>query len=42
MRDAIEELDHASKPFATRRMNRALEQGFRGRNVDAVDAKLGS
>ena len=41
IRDAIEELDHASKPFATRRMNRALEQGFRGRNVDAVDAKLG-
>jgi molecular chaperone HscA len=42
IRAAIEQLDHASKPFATRRMNRALEQGFRGRNVDAVDAKLGS
>jgi molecular chaperone HscA len=42
IRAAVEELDHASKPFATRRMNRALEQGFRGRNVDAVDAKLGS
>jgi molecular chaperone HscA len=41
IRDAVEELDHASKAFATRRMNRALEQGFRGRNVDAVDAKLG-
>src|SRR6476659_9175748 len=40
IRDAIEELDHASKPFATRRMNRALEQGFRGRNVDAVDDVL--
>jgi molecular chaperone HscA len=40
MRDAIEELDHASKPFATRRMNRALEQGFRGRAVDAVDTAL--
>jgi len=42
IRDAIEALDHASKPFATRRMNRALEQGFRGRAVDAVDAKLGA
>jgi len=41
IRDAIEALDHASKPFATRRMNKALEHGFRGRNVDAVDAKLG-
>jgi molecular chaperone HscA len=41
IRLAIETLDHASKPFATRRMNRALEQGFRGRDVDAVDAKLG-
>jgi len=40
IRTAIEMLDHASKPFATRRMNKALEQGFRGRNVDAVDAKL--
>ncbi len=40
IRTAIETLDHASKAFATRRMNRALEQGFRGRNVDAVDAKL--
>jgi molecular chaperone HscA len=41
IRDAIEALDHASKPFATRRMNKALEHGFRGRNVDAVDEKLG-
>jgi molecular chaperone HscA len=41
IRAAIEALDHASKPFATRRMNRALEKGFRGRDVDAVDAKLG-
>ena len=40
IRTAIETLDHASKAFATRRMNKALEQGFRGRNVDAVDAKL--
>jgi molecular chaperone HscA len=38
IRAAIEDLDHASKSFATRRMNRALEQGFRGRAVDAVDA----
>ena len=42
IRAAIEALDHASHPFATRRMNRALEAGFRGRNVDAVDAKLGA
>jgi molecular chaperone HscA len=42
IRAAIEALDHASKEFATRRMNRALEQGFRGRNVDAVDAELGA
>jgi molecular chaperone HscA len=40
IRLAIEDLDHASKPFATRRMNRALEKGFRGRAVDAVDEKL--
>jgi len=40
IRQAVEALDHASKPFATRRMNRALEQGFRGRAVDAVDATL--
>ena len=40
IRLAIEVLDHASKPFATRRMTRALEQGFRGRDVDAVDEKL--
>ena len=39
---AIEALDHASKPFATRRMNRALEQGLRGRAVDAVDAQAGA
>jgi len=42
IRAAIEELDHASKEFATRRMNRALEQGFRGRSVDKVDAELGA
>jgi molecular chaperone HscA len=42
IRDAVEALDHASKSFATRRMNRALQQGFRGRAVDAVDAKLGA
>jgi len=40
IRTAIETLDHASKPFATRRMNKALEKGFRGRDVDAVDVKL--
>jgi len=40
IRGAIEALDHASKSFATRRMNKALEQGFRGTAVDDVDAKL--
>jgi molecular chaperone HscA len=40
IRLAVEVLDRASKPFATRRMNRALEKGFRGRNVDVVDTAL--
>ena len=37
---AIEALDHASKPFAERRMNRAMEQGLRGRGVNEVEGKL--
>ena len=41
IRDAVEALDDASKPFATRRMNRALQQGFRGRAVDAVGREAG-
>jgi molecular chaperone HscA len=40
IRRAIEDLDRASKGFAERRMNRALEQGLRGRDVAAVEAKV--
>jgi hypothetical protein len=40
IRLAIEELDRASKGFAERRMNRALEQGLRGKDVAAVEAKV--
>jgi molecular chaperone HscA len=40
IRRAIEELDRASKGFAERRMNRALEQGLRGKDVAAVEAKV--
>jgi len=39
IRAAIEEVDHASKEFAGRRMNRAVETGLRGRDVAAVEAK---
>ena len=42
IRRAVEALDHATKPFATRRMNRALEQGFaRQRDVDARRRQAG-
>jgi molecular chaperone HscA len=37
---AIEALDHSSKGFAERRMNRALEQGLAGRGVTEVEGKL--
>ncbi len=37
---AVEELDAASKAFAERRMNRALERGFAGRTVAEVEAKI--
>jgi molecular chaperone HscA len=40
IRRAIEELDAASKDFAARRMNRALEEGLRGRTVGAVEAEV--
>ena len=33
----IEELDAASKQFAARRMNRALEQGLAGRDLARVE-----
>ena len=40
IRDAVEALDHASHPFATRRMNRAMEMGLRGRTVATVEADV--
>jgi molecular chaperone HscA len=40
IRAAVERLDAASKDFAARRMNRALEQGLRGRGVAEVEAKV--
>jgi len=40
IRRAVEGLDAASKDFASRRMNRALEQGLRGRTVGAVEAEV--
>jgi molecular chaperone HscA len=40
IRAAVEGLDRASKDFAGRRMNRAFEQGLRGQNVTAVEAKV--
>ena len=36
IRLAVEDLDRASKPFAERRMNRALERGLRGKDVDTA------
>jgi molecular chaperone HscA len=41
IRLAIEALDHASKPFAERRMNRALEKGLRGKDVDTALKQAG-
>jgi molecular chaperone HscA len=41
IRAAISALDAASKDFATRRMNQALEQGLRGRDIGAVESKVG-
>jgi molecular chaperone HscA len=40
IRRAVEGLDAASKDFAARRMNRALEMGLRGREVAAVEARV--
>jgi molecular chaperone HscA len=39
---AIEVLDAASKPFAERRMNRAMQHGLAGRDVGDVAAKVGA
>ena len=41
IRAAIAALDAASKSFATRRMNQALEQGLRGQDIGAVESKVG-
>ena len=40
IRAAVEALDAASKPFAQRRMDRALETGLRGRALDEVESKV--
>jgi molecular chaperone HscA len=40
IRAAVEALDHASKDFAGRRMNRAIEAGLRGKAVAAVEAEV--
>jgi len=37
---AIEALDHASKPFAERRMNRSIDRAMAGRRVDEVERDL--
>jgi molecular chaperone HscA len=37
---AIDALDHASKEFATRRMNRAIARAFEGRNVNEVSTQV--
>jgi len=40
IRAAIAALDLASKDFAARRMNRALDEGLRGRTVGAIEAEV--
>jgi molecular chaperone HscA len=40
IRAGVEALDAASKPFAQRRMDRALETGLRGRALDEVESKV--
>jgi molecular chaperone HscA len=40
LRAAVEGLDAASKDFAARRMNRALEEGLRGRQVSEVETQV--
>jgi molecular chaperone HscA len=41
IRTAIEAVDLASKDFAGRRMNRAIEEGLRGRSVNQIEAEVG-
>jgi molecular chaperone HscA len=40
IRAAIEDLDAASREFAGRRMNRALAEGLRGRELEDVEARV--
>ncbi len=40
IRSAIEALDHATKPFAQLRMNRAVDAQFRGKTLDEVEGQL--
>jgi molecular chaperone HscA len=40
IRAAVEALDAASKPFAQRRMDRALAEGLRGRGISEVEHKI--
>jgi molecular chaperone HscA len=40
IRAAVEGLDAASKPFAQRRMDRALSEGLRGRGVGEVEVQI--
>ena len=40
IRAGVEALDAASKPFAQRRMDQALQAGLRGRQVDEVESKV--
>jgi molecular chaperone HscA len=42
IRGAIQSLDEASKEFARRRMNAALEQNVRGQSLDTVEKKVTS
>jgi molecular chaperone HscA len=40
IRNAIEALDRASKPFAERRMNLAIEAAMKGKSVDEVEHEM--
>ena len=40
IRQHVELLDAASKSFAARRMNRALDEGLRGRGVGAIESQI--
>ncbi len=41
IRSRIEALDHASKPFAQERMNRAISAAIGGHSVDEVERRIG-